>query len=247
MNVILRGSILYAAECYYDLKEKELRIIERIEEKFMRNLLKTTTGCPIVQLYLELGQIPARYQIMKLRLLFLKSILHEKEDSRLSLFLNLQLEERKKGDWISTCLADLKSLSIYETLEEIKKIPKNQLKNQISKKIREQAFEYLKSKQKKKGRGIKYLDFEMAEYLMPNDQNMNIQNQQYLFSIRNGMVDIPANFGNKAQCICGENEVKILKRFRNNMEIRTKLKIIFPCDRISDPLISALEISNGNK
>ena len=208
----------------------------------------------------------------------IKLLLHEKEYSRLSLFLNLQLEERKKGDWISTCLADLKSLSIYETLEEIKKIPKNQFKNQISKKIREQAFEYLKSKQKKKGRGIKYSDFEMAEYLMPNDQNMNIQNQQYLFSIRNGMVDIPANFGSKAQCICGENEimqhiyscehlnnekeevnfekiytgtlteqVKILKRFRNNMEIRTKLKIIIPCDRISDPLISALEISNGNK
>ena len=113
MNVILRGSILYAAECYYDLKEKELRIIEKIEERFMRSLLKTTTGCPIVQLYLELGQIPARYQIMKLRLLFLKSILHEKEDSRLSLFLNLQLKESKKGDWISTCMADLKTLSIF--------------------------------------------------------------------------------------------------------------------------------------
>ena len=92
------------------------------------------------------------------------------------------------------------------------------------------------------------------------------------------MVDIPANFGSRAQGICGENEimqhiysckhlnnekeevnfekiytgtlteqVKILKRFRNNMEIRTKLKIIIPCDRISDPLISALEISNGNR
>ena len=44
-----------------------------------------------------------------------------------------------------------------------------------------------------------------------------------------------------------KEQVKILKRFRNNMEIRTKLKIIIPCDRISDPLISALEISNGNK
>ena len=30
MNVILRGSILYAAETYYNLTEKELRIIERI-------------------------------------------------------------------------------------------------------------------------------------------------------------------------------------------------------------------------
>ena len=41
-------------------------------------------------------------------------------------------------------------------------------------------------------------------------------------------------------------QIKILKRFRNNMEKRTKLETIIPCDRISDPLISALEISSGN-
>ena len=41
-------------------------------------------------------------------------------------------------------------------------------------------------------------------------------------------------------------QIKILKRFRNNMEKRTKLETIIPCDRISDPLISALGISNGN-
>ena len=69
MNVILRGSILYAAEAYYNLKENELRIIERIEEGYMRKLLKTTTGCPIVQLYLELAQIPARFQIRKFSVL----------------------------------------------------------------------------------------------------------------------------------------------------------------------------------
>ena len=174
-------------------------------------------------------------------------------------------------------MADLKTLSISETLEEIRKIPRNQFRKQISKKIKETAFHYLKSKQKKKGGEIKYTDFEMAEYLMPNDQNTNIENQQYLFSIRNGMVNIPANFGSKSQCICGENEkmqhiyscenlnyekeevnfekiysgtlteqIKILKRFRNNMEKRTKLETIIPCDRISDPLISALEISSGN-
>ena len=79
MNVILRGSILYASETYYNMKEKELRIIERIEEGFMRKLLKTTTGCPTVQLYLELGQIPARFQIMKSRLLFLKVFLMKRK------------------------------------------------------------------------------------------------------------------------------------------------------------------------
>ena len=56
MNVILRGSILYAGECYYNLTENNLRRIERIEEKFMRMIFKTSKSCPIVQMYLELGQ-----------------------------------------------------------------------------------------------------------------------------------------------------------------------------------------------
>ena len=63
MNVILRGSILYACEVYYNLKECEIRQIERIEEGYLRQILKTTKGCPIVQLYLSVGQVPARFEI----------------------------------------------------------------------------------------------------------------------------------------------------------------------------------------
>ena len=42
MNVMLRGSILYACEVYYNLKECELRRIERIEEGYLRQILNTT-------------------------------------------------------------------------------------------------------------------------------------------------------------------------------------------------------------
>jgi hypothetical protein len=41
LNIMLRSSILYASECYYDLKETELRQLERIEEGFLRRLFKT--------------------------------------------------------------------------------------------------------------------------------------------------------------------------------------------------------------
>ena len=83
LNVMLRGSILYACEVYYDLKENELRQIERIEEGYLRQILKTTKGCPITQLYLEVGQVPARFAIQKMRLLFLKYILQQSDESSL--------------------------------------------------------------------------------------------------------------------------------------------------------------------
>ena len=87
LNVMVRSSILYASELYYDLKESELRHLERIEEGYIRKVLNTTKGCPIVQLYLAVGHHPARFEIQKMRLLYLKYILHENDDSLLCNFL----------------------------------------------------------------------------------------------------------------------------------------------------------------
>ena len=81
LNVMLRSSILYACETYYNLKESELRELERIEESFLRKMFKTSRGCPISQLYLEAGQVPARFQAKKNRLLFLQYILQEDPES----------------------------------------------------------------------------------------------------------------------------------------------------------------------
>ena len=91
MNVMLRGSILYVADMYYSLKETELRKIERIEEICLRKILKTTKGCPITQMYLEVGQYPARYEVQKMRLLYLKYILERDEESTLKKFVMPQV------------------------------------------------------------------------------------------------------------------------------------------------------------
>ena len=122
---MLRSSNLYAGETYYNLKEVELRHLERIEENFLRKLFKTSKGCPISQLYLESGHTPARFEISKMRLLFLKCILHEKPDSMIHKFLNLQFKNPSKGDWASTCLQDLKDLKLNLSVEDIKLITKN--------------------------------------------------------------------------------------------------------------------------
>ena len=97
----LRSTILYASETYCNLKESEIRILERIEECFLRKLFKTTKACPISKLYLEAGHQPARFEIMKRRLLFLKNILNEKEESLVSLInlwaFNMKTQEKGTG------------------------------------------------------------------------------------------------------------------------------------------------------
>ena len=209
LKVMLRTSILYASETYYNLKESEVRQLERIEESYMRKLVDTAKGCPIIQLYFELGHIPARFDIMKQRLFFLKYILSQDTESMIYKILLLQIKKPAKFDWATICLKDLKKLKINMNFEEIKKMPTNQFKDIIRKKCREIAFEYLMSKRKYKGSEINYNEIETAEYLMPNNQ-LNNEEKLKIFSIRNRMVNIPANFisrdKNENKCICKQRE-----------------------------------------
>ena len=205
LNVMLRSSILYASETYYNLKETEIRAIERIEENFLRQLLKTKKGCPISQLYLETGHQPARFEIMRRRLLFMKSILNEKPNSMIFKFLKLQFEKPTKGDWASSCLKALEILEIKMTIIEIVYLSVNQFRKILEKSIKTKSLEYLMGKRGSKGIDIRYSSLKMAEYLLPNEE-FSISEKRELFSIRNRMINIEDNFrGNNIRktCICG--------------------------------------------
>ena len=75
-----------------------------------------------------MGQWPARFEIQKLRLLFLKSILQQDENGMVFKFFKLQLEQPTRGDWVSSCKTDLKELGITQSLREIKEMSKIDLK-----------------------------------------------------------------------------------------------------------------------
>ena len=205
LNIMLRSSILYACETYYNLKETELRQLERIEEDFLRKMFKTAKGCPITQLYLESGHVPARYAIKKIKLLFLKTILEENPQSLIRQFLFLQFENPTRGDWASSCLQDLKDLNIDMSLEDIQLSTKKQFNKTLKISIQKCAFEYLICKRGSKGQEIDYSELRMADYLQPGYENITIDEQRNIFQIRNRMIDLPSNFpsGKKIEkCHC---------------------------------------------
>ena len=193
MNSMLRGSILYAAETYHNLKENELRELERIEENFMRKLLKTSKGCPIVQLYLTLGQIPARFAIMRIRLSFLHYILNEDEESMILKILHLQLKNPTRGDWVSICVDNLKQLDISESFQNIKIMKKNKFDKLLKVRIDIIALQYLTSRQGKKGGEMSYTEIEISEYLLPHTE-LNILEKRNMFAVKNRMSTIRENF-----------------------------------------------------
>ena len=81
------------------------------------------------------------------------------------------------------------------------------------------AFEYLVNKRGSKGQEIYYSELKMAEYLLPGYENISIDEQRSIFSIRNRMIEIPENFlagKDKEICCCGKEE---------NMKICTYVNI----------------------
>ena len=167
---------------YYNMKETELRQIERIEECFLRKLFQTTKGCPITQLYFEIGQYPARFEIQKLRCLYLKNILTQDENSRLYQFFKLQVDQPTRGDWVSTVIKDLEEFEITQTFEEIKQMSKSQFSNILKLKVKQNALKYLLNRQKSKGKEIKYEN--MAEYLLHYSKH-SVSQKQKMFEIQN--------------------------------------------------------------
>merc|ERR1712208_60696 len=165
----------------------------------------TSKGCPISQLYLEIGQYPAKFEIIKMRLLYLKYILEQPEESLLKKLYNLQRSNPTRGDWASTCQEDQKRLELTLSQQEIKEMTKSKFSNIIKENIRKHALNYLIEKQSKKGGQITYKKLEIIEYLQPTCEIL-IKEKQKIFEIRNDMTNIPDNYGNKSVCLCGEKE-----------------------------------------
>ena len=67
----------------------------------------------------------------------------------------------------------------------------------LLKSIEKSTVKYLQKKRVRKGQEIEKSKIKMAEYLMPNYENLSIIEKRSIFEIRNGMVSIPYNFSGK--------------------------------------------------
>ena len=85
----------------------------------------------------------------------------------------------------------------------------NQFKKIVKERIRKEAFIYVKDKIRSKGKENKFEDLRMAEYLLPENRSLNINEKQKLFEVKNRMIKLPINFPKnnmKNSCYCGKEE-----------------------------------------
>ena len=100
-NSLMVSSMLCNSESWYNVTKAELDLLETVDVKFLRSILRVPNSTPTEMLYLDLGCIPFQELIRKQRISFLYYILNEDENSMLYRFLMTQMRNRKPKDWIS--------------------------------------------------------------------------------------------------------------------------------------------------
>ena len=201
---LIRNSILYASEAMTNVKEKEYRAFECIEESVIKQVFKTLRSCPRHLLYLEAGVIPARYQVHRQVLNFLQYILQQPSDSLLYRMLMAMKSSPTRGDWASSAIELLEKYNISLSFENIKTMKKSQFKIMVKKQIHKVAFEDLiiRKNDGEKGKKILYECLQMTDYLLP-ECSLNLEDKAEMFSLRTEMNPNPFNFGKKTNCELG--------------------------------------------
>ena len=148
LNSLVRSSVLYATEAMYNINEKEMRQLEKIEEDHMRNILDVKTGIqvPLHLMYLDLGQVPARYQVKRFQVNFLQYILQQDESSLLHRMLRAQQQQPVRGDWFSEVSGIIKDLDIGLDIEQIRTTKRVVFRRISKQKCEEAAFKALLKK-----------------------------------------------------------------------------------------------------
>ena len=94
------------------------------------------------------------------------------------------------------------------TLKEISNSTQKKYSELLKERIKQKALEYLLKNRGMKGNEIEYRSLDMAEYLLPFNNKLKIEEKCELFAVRNKMINIPSNFSSKCdkKCECGEKE-----------------------------------------
>jgi hypothetical protein len=195
-NSLLTSSMLCNTESWYNITKAEMNLFETIDEMLLRRILGAPRSTAKEMLYLELGCLPYREMVRKRRLMFLKYILHEKQESMIYKFLEAQIKNPTVKDWVTTVRKDLHELNLSVTFAEIKKMKKGSFKTMIRKSIAEKALQYLNEKKSSHSKvmNLKHEVLQMQTYLMPNKSNISKEEKQLIFCMRSEVTEVKMNF-----------------------------------------------------
>ena len=110
-----------------NLNEREYMLMESIEDNCLIKILDSGRNCPRSILYLEVGEIPACFQVKRLMLNYLHYILNKDKNSFISKFFFPQCASPIKNEWVSNIKKIKAEINVNNSFEEIKVMKKRNI------------------------------------------------------------------------------------------------------------------------
>ena len=193
-EAMLLNRILFNSEAWHNISDKEIKILESVDEHLLRSLVKGQSKTPLEFLYLEAGAMPIRFIISSRRMIYLHSILRRVDDELIKKIYKAQRDDPTPGDWCELLNDDFNIIG--EELDEaaIANASTESYTKYIKSKVRGAALKYLNERKEthSKIRHIEYVKLEKQTYLSsPLFTNEDVY---LLFSLRSRSVDCKENF-----------------------------------------------------
>ena len=192
---ILLSRILCNSEVWHAVTAANIVTLEKLDEGFLRSILRGHSKTPKEMLYLETGTVPIRWILPQRRINYLKHLLTRNKKELIRKVFEAQNENPTAGDFVTLVNKDLVKFEL--TQEKIMGMTKQQVKRELRRKAQKFAFceLYQKTQQSSKVKEIKYTELKMQDYLKSDKMNKNEKNM--LFAIRTKCVKgVKSNFKN---------------------------------------------------
>ena len=205
---------LFNSEAWHSINNKDILVMERVDEALLRGLLVAHSKTPIEALYLETNSVPLRYIIKNRRIMYLYNILQKEETELVRKIYEAQKIDPTPGDFSELVKEDLEIIELNITDTEIMRETKAKFKSVVKSKVRNAAFKDLIKIQQthSKMKLIEYKTFKMQEYL--SSPLFNNEARNLLFRLRTRTVSgIKSDFKgvyNDITCPLGCREIDTL-------------------------------------
>ena len=138
-------------------------------------------------------------------------------------------------DWVTTILNDLEEINLEMKFEDIKKMDKKLYMNIIRRKIEYKTLNDLNriKANHSKVMHLEHLNLKMQNYLMPNENNVKIEESQLIFKLRCRTTEVKMNmksFYESYECRACGNENESQKHIIN-------CKILIEMNKESDNIV----------
>ena len=197
-------TLLYSAEVWSGVTEKQLSRLEVVDSSFLRQLTGGHSKCASEFHHLETGTWKLRHILTYLRLLYHHNILNREENETIKKIYRKQKESSVKGDWYNLLMKDFQFIGIDMDEDGISRTSKEEYKKKIKLLVQKAAFDYymkLKNEHKKLD-GVNYQELKIQPYL--TDTQFNQKERKLLYSLRSKCHKSKFNFKkmNKNQLFC---------------------------------------------